>query len=386
MEALRDRLSRIAAPEGLLRTIRERLDAERAGGGRRTADGDVPSSSSDHPRAEREDVAASQIRPAQPTSRSLRRSAVRHPPFRRPPFRPGNLPCPRHSTLNHHREEPSWLERRAIVWRRTPAGPGTGSGGAPTSPNGSGARCGRTTRNTATAGATCRTTTPEAAPTDGVRTGSSASPTARGGSASRSRSGTGAIRSSRSGSSVSPGPEGNHGEDVKELYYYLDSTPTHSYLKALYKYPQAEYPYESLVRVNRERGKARPRVRAARHRRLRREPLLRRLRRVRQGRRGRHPGADHRRQPRPRDGHAPPAPDPLVPQHLELGARGRGILAQAGAPPRGPGADRGGAPVARPLRPGGRARRRRAGARARSSPTTRPTPHGSSAPRTPSPT
>ncbi len=54
------------------------------------------------------------------------------------------------------------------------------------------------------------------------------------------------------------GPEGNHGEDVKELYYYLDSTPTHSYLKALYKYPQAEYPYESLVRVNRERGKADP--------------------------------------------------------------------------------------------------------------------------------
>jgi hypothetical protein len=54
------------------------------------------------------------------------------------------------------------------------------------------------------------------------------------------------------------GPEGNHGEDVKELYYYLDSTPTHSYLKGLYKYPQAEYPYESLVRVNRERGKTEP--------------------------------------------------------------------------------------------------------------------------------
>jgi hypothetical protein len=54
------------------------------------------------------------------------------------------------------------------------------------------------------------------------------------------------------------GPEGNHGEDVKELYYYLDSTPTHSYLKALYKYPQAEYPYEQLVRVNQERGKLDP--------------------------------------------------------------------------------------------------------------------------------
>jgi hypothetical protein len=54
------------------------------------------------------------------------------------------------------------------------------------------------------------------------------------------------------------GPEGNHGEDVKELYYYLDSTPTHSYLKALYKYPQDEFPYEQLVRVNRERGKLDP--------------------------------------------------------------------------------------------------------------------------------
>ena len=52
------------------------------------------------------------------------------------------------------------------------------------------------------------------------------------------------------------GPEGNHGEDVKECYYYLDSTPTHSYLKSLYKYPQAEFPYARLVEENRRRGKA----------------------------------------------------------------------------------------------------------------------------------
>ncbi len=51
------------------------------------------------------------------------------------------------------------------------------------------------------------------------------------------------------------GNEGNHGEDVKELYYYLDSTPTHSYMKFLYKYPQAEFPYGSLVDENRNRGK-----------------------------------------------------------------------------------------------------------------------------------
>jgi hypothetical protein len=49
--------------------------------------------------------------------------------------------------------------------------------------------------------------------------------------------------------------EGNHGEDVKEYYFYLDSTPTHSYMKSLYKYPQSEFPYESLVKVNRSRGK-----------------------------------------------------------------------------------------------------------------------------------
>ena len=47
--------------------------------------------------------------------------------------------------------------------------------------------------------------------------------------------------------------EGNHGEDVKEYYFYVDNTPTHSYAQALYKYPQRAYPYEELVRVNRER-------------------------------------------------------------------------------------------------------------------------------------
>lgn len=50
------------------------------------------------------------------------------------------------------------------------------------------------------------------------------------------------------------GHQGNHGEDVKELYYYLDSTPTHSYMKALYKYPQNEYPYSQLENENRIRG------------------------------------------------------------------------------------------------------------------------------------
>jgi hypothetical protein len=47
--------------------------------------------------------------------------------------------------------------------------------------------------------------------------------------------------------------EGNHGEDVKEYYFYLDSTPTHSYMKYLYKYPQQAYPYEELIKTNRKR-------------------------------------------------------------------------------------------------------------------------------------
>lgn len=51
------------------------------------------------------------------------------------------------------------------------------------------------------------------------------------------------------------GPEGNHGEDVKELYYYLDSTPSHSYMKMLYKYPQAEFPYGRFLEESHRRGK-----------------------------------------------------------------------------------------------------------------------------------
>jgi hypothetical protein len=52
--------------------------------------------------------------------------------------------------------------------------------------------------------------------------------------------------------------EGNHGEDVKEYYFYLDSTPTHSYMKYLYKYPQAEYPYTQLLEENRKRDQHQP--------------------------------------------------------------------------------------------------------------------------------
>jgi len=52
--------------------------------------------------------------------------------------------------------------------------------------------------------------------------------------------------------------EGNHGEDVKEYYFFLDGTPTHSYMKMLYKYPQVAYPYDELVRINGQRSQAEP--------------------------------------------------------------------------------------------------------------------------------
>ena len=52
--------------------------------------------------------------------------------------------------------------------------------------------------------------------------------------------------------------EGNHGEDVKEYYYYLDGVPSHAYMRMLYKYPQVEYPYDRLVAENRRRTRAEP--------------------------------------------------------------------------------------------------------------------------------
>src|SRR5215218_6588482 len=54
------------------------------------------------------------------------------------------------------------------------------------------------------------------------------------------------------------GSEGNHGEDVKELYYYLDNTPTHAWMRGLYTYPQRAYPYADLVATNRARGRGQP--------------------------------------------------------------------------------------------------------------------------------
>ncbi|MEZ6105890.1 MAG: hypothetical protein R3B96_07160 [Pirellulaceae bacterium] len=92
---------------------------------------------------------------------------------------------------------------------------------------------------------------PAVGPTDGARMGCSAFVIGNAASASPWRYGMAETRFSRNGCLGCRG-RGNHGEDVKEVYYHLDATPTHSYLKALYKYPQAEFLYTRLVWSYRE--------------------------------------------------------------------------------------------------------------------------------------
>ena len=110
------------------------------------------------------------------------------------------------------------------------------------------------------------------------------------------------------------GPQGNHGEDVKEYWWYLEGLPSHALLKWRYHYPQAEFPY-AAAREPRPRT-ARPRAGAARHRRLRRRPLLVGRRHLRQGLADRGADADRAREPRPGRGDAARAADALVPQHV----------------------------------------------------------------------
>ena len=115
--------------------------------------------------------------------------------------------------------------------------------------------------------------------------------------------------------------EGNHGEDVKEYYFYLDSTPTHSYMKWLYKYPQQAYPYVDLVETNRRRSRNEFEYELLDTGIFAERPIFRRLRRIRQGIPRRCLDQDHGRQPRPGDGCAPRAADTLVPPHMVVRRR-----------------------------------------------------------------
>ena len=132
------------------------------------------------------------------------------------------------------------------------------------------------------------------------------------------------------------GHQGNHGEDVKESYYYLDSTPTHSYAKALYRYPQGKFPYAELVKENGRRGKKDLEYELEDTGAFDEEPLLRRGRRVRQGRLRRPGHPLHRHQPRPRRRAAAHPAQPVVPQRLELGQPARERVDQAQSPTRTP--------------------------------------------------
>ncbi len=125
------------------------------------------------------------------------------------------------------------------------------------------------------------------------------------------------------------GSEGNHGEDVKELYYYLDSTPTHSYMKALYKYPQAEFPYGRLVEENRRRGLGATEFELIDTGVFRRGPLFRCLCRICEGGRERHSDSPNDRESRAGKSDASFAPDALVSQYLVVGTGAGGMHEQS---------------------------------------------------------
>ena len=108
------------------------------------------------------------------------------------------------------------------------------------------------------AGAIFPASTPAAARTVGEKTGCWASPTANAASASRMALWNGRDPVLKERLFGLGNTEGNHGEDVKECYFYLDATPTASYLKALYKYPQAEFPYARLIEENARRNRTQP--------------------------------------------------------------------------------------------------------------------------------
>ena len=110
--------------------------------------------------------------------------------------------------------------------------------------------------------------------------------------------------------------EGNHGEDVKEYYFYLDSTPTHSYMKYLYKYPQAAYPYADLVETNRRRSRNEMEYELLDTGVFNDDRYFDVFVEYAKGASGRHPGADHGGQPRTGRGRTASAADAVVPQRL----------------------------------------------------------------------
>ena len=173
--------------------------------------------------------------------------------------------------VSHEPTRNDAVGRRAHATRAAaPAASWPGRSGVRISASASGARCARTTARTATPGTTSRTITRAAAPIAGAKTASRASrddSSACASSLALWNSHDPILKERLFGLTNS---EGNHGEDVKELYYYLDATPTHSYLKMLYKYPQRRSRMRIWSTRTAAAASARARVRAGRHRRVRR--------------------------------------------------------------------------------------------------------------------
>ena len=117
------------------------------------------------------------------------------------------------------------------------------------------------------------------------------------------------------------GPQGNHGEDGKEIFFFEDSTPSHSYMRMTYRYPQAAFPYDELVRQNAATLKDGAGVRALGYERAAGESLFRHHDRVCEGGGGRHSHSRDGDESRARRGEAALAADALVSQHLELGRK-----------------------------------------------------------------
>ena len=116
------------------------------------------------------------------------------------------------------------------------------------------------------------------------------------------------------------GPEGNHGEDVKEHWWYLDAVPSHAWNRWRYHYPQAAFPYDTLRQENARRDRRSPEYETDGHRGLRRRQVLDHRGDLRQVRRlGRGPDGDQRDQRRPGLRHGARAADRLVQEHLVLG-------------------------------------------------------------------
>jgi len=113
--------------------------------------------------------------------------------------------------------------------------------------------------------------------------------------------------------------EGNHGEDIKELHWYLDGTPTSSFNRMLYKYPHEAYPYERLIRGNSGLSRTGTRIRDPRYRPLRRQPLFRLRDHLGQGVTQRPPAGSGGAQPRGRRRRDPCSAPVHLHQHLDLG-------------------------------------------------------------------